>query len=95
MLFRSMDDQMTLSKFQRIFLQTPSNQTTIIPEREEDSLKSAPFSPLIIHISHDGSGFEQVDPLKIHYKRDLTPSAQGMFDYSPTYYHCILERKLT
>ena len=41
----------------------------VIPERGEDSSKSAPFSQLTPHISHDDSGFEQIDPLLTLYKR--------------------------
>jgi len=33
MSHKDMDDQMTLGKFQRIFLQTPSNQTMIYHSR--------------------------------------------------------------
>ena len=66
---------------------------SIILECGEDSLKSAPFSPLIIHISHDGSGSEQVDPQKTLYKRDLTLSAHVTFYYLSTHCPCVLERK--
>ena len=67
---------------------------SIILERGEDSLKSTPFSPLIIHISHDGSGSKQVDPLKTLYKRDLTLSAYVTFYYLSTHCPCVLERKI-
>ena len=66
---------------------------SIILEHGEDFLKSAPFSPLITHISHDGSGSKQVDPLKTLYKRDLTLSAYVTFYYSSTHCPCVLERK--
>ena len=62
-------------------------------EHGKDSLKFAPFSPLITHISHDSSGSKQVDPLKTLYKRDLTPLAQGTFYYLSTHYPCVLEKK--
>ena len=56
---KGMDDQMTPSKFQRIFYKHQIIRPhSIILECEEDSPKSAPFSPLIPHISHDGNGAE-------------------------------------
>ena len=66
MSHKLMDDQMKLSKFQRnlFFKHQAIGPQSIIPKRGEDSSKSTQFPPLIIHISHDGSGFEQVDPLK-------------------------------
>ena len=74
------DDHMTLSKFQRIFYKHQIIEPrSTIPRRGEDSSKSAPSSPLTLHISDDGSGSKQVDPLKALYKRDLTPSAQDKF----------------
>ena len=42
---------------------------SVIPERGKGSLKSAPFSLLTPHISHDDSGSKQVDPLLTLYKR--------------------------
>lgn len=77
---KGMDDQMILSKFKRIFYKHQIIRPhSIILERGEDSPKSTPFAPLIPHISHDGSEFEQVELLKTLYKMDLTPSAQGTF----------------
>ena len=75
MSHKVMDDQMTVN-FKGFFYKHQAIELRfIIPERGEDFLKFAPFSPLITHISHDGSVSEQVDPLKTLYKRDLTPSA--------------------
>ena len=94
MSHRGMDDQMTLRKFPRIFLQTPSNRTAIYHSRTwEDFLKSALFSPLTTHISHNGSGYKQVDPLKTLYKRDLILSSYVTFYYSSTHCLCVLKRK--
>ena len=77
-----MDYQMTLSQFQRIsYKHQTIGPCFIILEHGEDSPKFAPFFPLIPHISYDGSGSEQVDPLKTLYKRDLTPSTQGTLTY--------------
>ena len=47
----------------------PIKPRFVIPERGEDSPKSALFSPLTPHISYDDSGSEQVDPLLTLYKR--------------------------
>ena len=47
----------------------PIKPRFVIPERGEDSSKSALFSPLTPHISYDDSGSEQVDPLLTLYKR--------------------------
>jgi len=41
---------------------------SIILEHGKDSPKSAPFSPLTPHISHDDSGSKQLDPLLTLYK---------------------------
>ena len=96
MSHKGMDDQMTLGNLWGFFYKHQTIEPwSIILERGEDSLKSGPFSPLILHISHDGSGSEQVDPLKNLYKKELTLSAQGTFYYSPIHYPCVLERKLT
>ena len=70
MAYQGMDNQTTLSQFQRIFYKFYAIRPWFaIPERGEDSPKSAPFSPLTPHIPHDDSGSEQVDPLLTLYKR--------------------------
>ena len=87
MSLRDMDNQITLSQFRRIFLQTPSNWTTIYHSRTWGGFPEIRFI--------DGNRSEQVDPLKTLYKKDMISSAQGMFYHSQIHYPCVLERKLT
>ena len=63
------DDQMTVNFREILYKLYVIKPRSVIPERGKGSLKSAPFSLLTPHISHDDSGSKQVDPLLTLYKR--------------------------
>ena len=83
MSLKDMDDQITLNKFWRIFSTNTKPLYHDLPFQNVGRIYQNPLHfHHLLHISPDGSGSKQLDPLKNSYKKDLTPSAQGMFYYS-------------